>query len=105
MGCDIFLTEDCWKVYESGSRYFMPVIVEAKEEESGLHPVYCPVLPGACSQGTSKEDALKNIKEALTGVMEAYLSYGEEIPMLSNDEIDPKAKLDWVTIDVQKEED
>ncbi len=102
MGCDIYLKEDDWKVFEPGSRYSMPVIVEAKDEESGFHPVYCPILPGAASQGTSKKDALKNIKEALTGVMEAY---GEEIPMLSNDEIDPKAKLDWVIVDLRKEED
>ena len=38
------------------------------EEEGGFH-VYCPALPGCHSYGDTKEEALKNIREAIA----AYL--------------------------------
>ncbi len=72
-----------------------PVIVEDQEEESGLFPVYCPGFPGAVSQGTSKEDAVRNIKEALIGLLKSYRSSGEEIPMSY---IDLKDSLYWVEV-------
>jgi len=34
-------------------------------EEAGGYHVYCPILKGCHSYGASKEEALKNIKEAL----------------------------------------
>ena len=33
--------------------------------EDGFWVVECPSLPGCISQGTSKDDALKNIREAI----------------------------------------
>jgi predicted RNase H-like HicB family nuclease len=34
--------------------------------EDGWFVVECPALPGCVSQGASEEDAVKNIKEAIT---------------------------------------
>ena len=37
--------------------------------EDGWIVAECPALPGCVSQGKDEEDALKNIKEAITGWM------------------------------------
>jgi predicted RNase H-like HicB family nuclease len=36
-----------------------------EEEEDGTYSVHCPALKGCHSQGTTKEEALKNIQEAI----------------------------------------
>ncbi len=45
------------------------VILEAQEE--GGYTVYVPSLPGCISQGETRADALKNIKEAIELYLEA----------------------------------
>ena len=39
-------------------------------EEDGGYSVYCPALPGCVSQGDDRDDALKNIEEAILPVVE-----------------------------------
>ena len=46
----------------------LTVILEPQEE--GGYTVYVPSLPGCISQGETKEEALKNIKEAIELYME-----------------------------------
>lgn len=41
----------------------LTVVLEAQEE--GGYTVYVPSLPGCISQGETREEALKNIKEAI----------------------------------------
>jgi predicted RNase H-like HicB family nuclease len=41
----------------------LTVVLEAQEE--GGYTAYIPSLPGCISQGETKEEALKNIKEAI----------------------------------------
>ena len=45
-------------------------IILEKQEEGG-YTVYVPSLPGCISQGETKKDALKNIKEAIELYLEA----------------------------------
>ena len=40
----------------------------------------CPSLPGCVSQGTTREDAIKNIKEAIDGYILALEADGLPIP-------------------------
>jgi len=47
------------------------VILEPQDEEG--YTVYAPSLPGCVSEGDSKEEALRNIKEAI----ELYLEVEE----------------------------
>jgi predicted RNase H-like HicB family nuclease len=47
---------------------FKVVLQEAKE---GGFIVSCPALPGCHSQGDTAEDALENIKEAITGCLDS----------------------------------
>ena len=46
----------------------MEIKVVLEKQEEGGYTVYAPSLPGCISQGETKDDALKNIKEAI----EAY---------------------------------
>ena len=54
------------------------VIIE-KGNESG-YVVYAPSLKGCVSQGETKEEALKNIKEAMEAYVEALLEDGLVVP-------------------------
>ena len=45
-----------------------PVFLEYDIEYGGF-VVDCPTLPGCMSQGKTKEEALKNIKEAIRGYL------------------------------------
>jgi len=50
----------------------MEIKVVLEEQEEGGYTAYVPSLPGCISEGDTKEEALKNIKEA----MELYLEAG-----------------------------
>jgi len=54
------------------------VIIE-QGRESG-YVVYCPALKGCVSQGGTKEEALRNIKEAIEVYIEALLDDGLSVP-------------------------
>ena len=41
------------------------------EEEVGGYVVSCPAIPGCHSQGDTVEEALENIKEAITACLES----------------------------------
>ena len=43
----------------------MKLTVVLEKQDEGGYTVYVPSLPGCISQGESKEEALKNIKEAI----------------------------------------
>jgi predicted RNase H-like HicB family nuclease len=46
-------------------------IILRKEEEGG-YSAQCLELPGCISEGETREEALKNIKEAIKGYLEAF---------------------------------
>ena len=54
------------------------VIIE-QGRESG-YVTYCPALKGCVSQGGTREEALKNIKEAMEAYIEAFLEDGLPVP-------------------------
>ena len=54
------------------------VIIE-KGRESG-YVAYCPALKGCVSQGADKEQAVDNIKEAITTYVEALVEDGLPVP-------------------------
>jgi len=55
--------------------------VTIEQDEDGVYVVTCPALPGCISQGNSREDALKNIKNAIEGYLESLEKHGEAIPL------------------------
>lgn len=48
--------------------------------EDGYWIAECPSLPGCISQGTTKEEAITNIKEAIHGYIAALEEDGLPIP-------------------------
>ena len=45
-------------------------------DEDGVWIVECPAIPGCVSQGTSREDALENIQEAIQLCLEVRAERG-----------------------------
>ncbi len=44
--------------------------VMLERENAGGYSIYCPALPGCVSQGDDRAEAIENIKEAITLVLE-----------------------------------
>jgi len=53
----------------------------------GMFVVEVPALPGCISQGTTREEALANIREAIEGYLESLEKHGEPIPPPVTEEI------------------
>lgn len=63
------------------------VILE--EDPDGGYVVHCPALSGCFSQGDTKKEALKNIKEAIELYLESLEKDREKIPHDVHSEIIP----------------
>jgi predicted RNase H-like HicB family nuclease len=48
--------------------------------ESGFWVAECPSLPGCISQGDTKENAVRNIREAIQGYVLTLKQDGREVP-------------------------
>lgn len=63
--------------------------VSLEPDEDGFIVASCPQLPGCRSQGRSREEAIKNIEEAIRGYVASMKAHGEEVPA-----------VDWELIEV-----
>ncbi len=54
------------------------VIIE--QDEDGYFIAECPTLPGCVSQGKTRNEAIKNIKDAINGYLESLKKHNEPIP-------------------------
>lgn len=61
------------------------VLIE--QDEDGAFVVQVPALPGCISQGSSREEALTNIREAIEGYLESLRAHDEPIPPAISEEI------------------
>jgi len=50
------------------------------QDEDGTFVAECPSLPGCVSQGKTRGDAIKNIKDAIQGYLESLKKHNEPIP-------------------------
>jgi predicted RNase H-like HicB family nuclease len=55
-------------------------IVTLTEGDDGYVVAECPALPGCVSQGKTREEALKNIQEAIEGIIEVRKAQKLPIP-------------------------
>lgn len=53
------------------------VIIE--QDEDGVFIVECPALPVCISQGKTREEAIKNIEDAIKGYIESLKAHDEPI--------------------------
>jgi predicted RNase H-like HicB family nuclease len=58
----------------------MEFIIVLERDEDGYIVAECPSLPGCLSQGTTREEALANIKDAIEGYLESLRKHGEALP-------------------------
>lgn len=54
------------------------IIIE--QDEDGTFVAECPSLPGCVSQGKSRGEAIKNIKDAIGGYLESLKKHNEPVP-------------------------
>ncbi len=56
-------------------------------DEDGVFTAECTSLPGCISQGATREDALRNIQDAIKGYLESLEKHGDPIPPSIGEEI------------------
>ena len=54
--------------------------VYIEQDEDGSFVATCPSLPGCVSQGRTRDDALRNIGEAVEAYIESLRKHDEPIP-------------------------
>jgi predicted RNase H-like HicB family nuclease len=54
--------------------------VTIDRDEDGVYVVECPAIPGCVSQGKTKDEAIKNIKDAIKECLEVRFELGMSIP-------------------------
>ena len=57
----------------------MRLLVTLERDETGMLVAECPSIPGCISQGRTEEEALRNIREAIQGCVEARAANGMPI--------------------------
>ena len=61
------------------------VVIE--QDEDGKFVASCPTLPGCWSQGDTRDEAKRNITDAIKGYLESLEEHGDPIPPPINEEI------------------
>jgi len=57
--------------------WFMNFRVIIEPEEDGIFVAECPALPGCASQGHTRAEAIKNIREAIQGYLRSLVKHSE----------------------------
>ncbi len=61
------------------------IIIEP--DEDGVFVAECPSLPGCVSQGTTRNEAVDNIKDAISGYLASLKKHDEPIPLPISEEV------------------
>ena len=62
-----------------------------EEAEEGGYVVMCPSLPGCVSEGDTREVALDNIKDAISGYLETLRRHGQALPHVETETVEVAA--------------
>jgi predicted RNase H-like HicB family nuclease len=54
--------------------------ITLEQDEDGTFVVECPTLPGCISQGETRAEALRNIKDAMAGYLVSLKDHNEPVP-------------------------
>jgi len=57
------------------------------QDEDGMFVAECISLPGCVSQGKTREEAIKNIKDAIRGYLESLKKHNEPVPPAIEEEM------------------
>lgn len=61
------------------------VVIE--QDEDGKFVSSCPTLPGCRSQGGTRDEALKNVTDAIEGYLASLKKHGDPIPPAITEEV------------------
>lgn len=61
------------------------IIIEKGREEG--YVAFCPTLKGCVSQGSTRKEALTNLKEAMTAYVECLMEDGLPVPIEEGKEV------------------
>ena len=61
------------------------VLIE--QDEDGAFVATCPSLPGCVSQGATRGDTRRNIREAITGYLQSLEEHGDPFPPAIQEEV------------------
>jgi predicted RNase H-like HicB family nuclease len=61
------------------------IIIE--QDEDGIYVAECPSLPGCISQGTTRDEAIVNIQDAIKGYLQSLNKHNEPVPPPITEEI------------------
>jgi predicted RNase H-like HicB family nuclease len=61
--------------------------VVLQSDEDGIIVAEVPALPGCISQGATRDQALSNIREAITGYLDSLKAHGDPIPPPIDEEV------------------
>ena len=65
----------------------MKVRILVEQDEDGKYVATCPTLPGCISEGNTRDEALANIHDAITGYLESLRMHGEPVPPPITEEV------------------
>jgi predicted RNase H-like HicB family nuclease len=54
--------------------------VQIEQDEDGVYVAQVPALPGCITQGTTRNEALVNAREAIQAYVESLVKHGEAVP-------------------------
>jgi len=61
--------------------------VMIEPDEDGVFVAECASLPGCISQGKTRDEAIANIKEAITGYLASLKKHNEPVPWPITEEV------------------
>lgn len=61
--------------------------VTVAQDEDGMYAAEVPSLPGCISQGKTRDEALRNVREAVEAYLESLKKHGEPVPPPITEEI------------------
>lgn len=61
--------------------------ITIEQDEDGAFVASCPTLPGCWSQGDTRDEAVRNITDAIEGYLESLRQHGDAIPPPITEEV------------------
>ncbi len=61
--------------------------VTIQQDEDGQFVAECPALPGCISQGSTREEARRNIIDAIAGYLQSLRKHDEPVPPPITEEV------------------
>lgn len=61
------------------------IVIE--QDEDGKYVSHCPTLSGCWSQGDTREEAITNIKDAISGYLASLKKHGDPVPPPITEEV------------------